>query len=248
MIQVGVSLAIFFILTTAYYLLKHFFIDKQRLWFTNIANLFLMTYLFLVVGSQLVINVKNSADHCNGVPQFGTAFMYTILPNILIFGLVLMVMQVLPGWKAPFSNTIGYLFVWLGGAEDAYKDLIKNGKSPLISRILDNKSTIINEMTPFNFGAFMSRMAKEGALKNNYKTKSSYNTLFNFILAKDTIAELVWVLVTGILVIISSFNSLIDIQCDIPTKQKQAVAAKFKAEMAKINADKPKEKYFTKHD
>lgn len=248
MIQVGVSLAIFFILTTAYYLLKHFFIDKQRLWFTNIANLFLMAYLFLVVGSQLVINVKNSADHCNGVPQFGTAFMYTILPNILIFGLVLMVMQVLPGWKAPFSNTIGYLFVWLGGAEDAYKDLIKNGKSPLISRILDNKSTIINEMTPFNFGAFMSRMAKEGALKNNYKSKSSYNTLFNFILAKDTIAELVWVLVTGILVIISSFNSLIDIQCDIPTKQKQAVAAKFKAEMAKIDADKPKEKYFTKHD
>ena len=46
MIQVGVSLAIFFILTTSYYLLKHFFTDKQRLWFTNMANMFLMTYLF----------------------------------------------------------------------------------------------------------------------------------------------------------------------------------------------------------
>ena len=157
-------------------------------------------------------------------------------------------MQILPGWKAPFSNTIGYLFIWLGGAEDSYKDLIKNGKNPLISRILDNKSTIMNEMTPFNFSTFMSRMAKEGSLKKNYKNNPSYNTLFNYILAKDTIAELVWVLVTGILVIISSFNALIDIQCDIPIKQKKAVAAKFKAEMAKINADKPKEKYFTKHD
>jgi len=221
MIQVGVSLAIFFILTTAYYLLKHFFIDKQRLWFTNIANLFLMTYLFLVVGSQLVINVMNSADHCNGAPQFGTSFMYTMLPNILIFGLVLIIMQVLPGWKAPFSNTIGYLFVWLGGAEGAFKDLIKDGKSPLISRILDNKSIIINEMTPFNFTAFLNRMAKEGSLKKNFKNNPSYNTLFNYILAKDTIAELIWVLVTGILVIISSFNSLIEIQCDIPTKQKE---------------------------
>ena len=66
--------------------------------------------------------------------------------------------------------------------------------------------------------------------------------------AKDAIAELIWYLLTGALAISTTFNALLDIDCDIPTAQRKAAAAKFEAEVAKRDAEKPKEKYFTVHD
>ena len=89
-------------------------------------------------------------------------------------------------------------------------------------------------------------MNKEGALKSGYKKKSAYNKLWMLVNAKDAIAEMIWYLLTGALAISTTFNALLDIDCNIPTAQRKAAAAKFEAEVAKTKTEKPK--YFTVHD
>ena len=48
--------------------------------------------------------------------------------------------------------------------------LVGKGKKTggdLISMICENKSIIINQITPMNYELFLNRMGKEGALKSN---------------------------------------------------------------------------------
>ena len=251
MISALFSIGVFGFLTITYFLTKFFFIDKKGPPVpTGMASTVLsLMYVILVIGSQLLINVRNSAEHCNGVPQLITAFIYTIIPNFFILGLIMILMKVLPGWKAPFSNTIGYAIVYMGGVGDVFSDLLKSkATGELIQKICDNKAIVINEITPFNFELFLSRMNRDGLLKSGYKKKNAYKRLWEYVVAKDSIAELIWIGLSGALVISTTFNTLLEITCNIPTAQRKAAAAKFEAEVAKSDANKPKEKLFTVHD
>ena len=47
-----------------------------------------------------------------GSKNFGlNSFIYSFVPFIFIFGSLLVAMILFPGWKAPFSNTLGYFIV-----------------------------------------------------------------------------------------------------------------------------------------
>ena len=50
--------------------------------------------------------MKNAKEKCGGTPQTIAAINYTLMPNLFIFGGLMMVMLFFPGWRAPFSNTI----------------------------------------------------------------------------------------------------------------------------------------------
>ena len=68
-------------------------------------------YLAIMIGFQFSANYTNAKEKCGGTPQVGPAILYTILPNFIIFGGLMLCLLFFPGWKAPFSNTIGYLLV-----------------------------------------------------------------------------------------------------------------------------------------
>lgn len=156
--------------------------------------------------------------------------------------------MILPGWKAPFSNTIGYFFVYMLGVDNAFSDLLKSKGSKLIQKICDNKSIIINEITPLNFDIFLNKMKSDGLLESNFKSKPSFNTLWDYVVIKDSIAEFVWICLTGALVISMTYNALLEINCNIPIAQRKAAANKLEAELSEEEANKPKEKLFTIHD
>jgi hypothetical protein len=206
-------------------------------------------YVVLVVGSQLFINVRNSAELCNDTPQIVTSFIYTLIPNFFILGLIMIIMKILPGWKSPFSNTIGYLTVYMLGVGGAFSDLLKSKKTgELIQKICDNQSIVINEITPFNFELFLNKMNKDKLLKSNYRSKPAYHKLWEFVVLKDSIAEFMWIGLCGALVISTTFNALLEISCDIPTAQRKAAAAKFEAQTAKSKSEESKPKLFTVQD
>lgn len=242
------SSSVFIFLTSTYFLTKFFLFDRHKGPKGMGSNLLALFYILMVIGSQIFINVQNSAEHCNGTPQVITSFIYTIIPNFFILGLVMILMKVVPGWKAPFSNTIGYFVVYMLGVNNVFTDLLKTKGSPLMQKIFDNKSMVINEITPFNFDLFMSRMNKDKLLKAGYKSKSAYETLYKYVVAKDSIAEFLWLVLTGALVISTTYNALLEITCDIPTAQRKAAAAKFEAEQAKTTADTPDTKFFAVQD
>jgi len=251
MFSAGLSIGIFGFLTITYFLAKFFFIDRKGppVPSGTGATILSLMYVVLVVGSQLFINVRNSAELCNDTPQIVTSFIYTIIPNFFILGLIMVLMKILPGWKSPFSNTIGYLVVYMLGVGGAFSDLLKSKKTgELIQKICDNQAIVINEITPFNFELFLNKMNKDKLLKSGYRGKPAYHKLWKYVVLKDSIAEFMWIGLCGALVISTTFNALLEISCDIPTAQRKAAAAKFEAETAKSKSEESKPKLFTVQD
>jgi hypothetical protein len=164
----------------------------------------------------------------------------------------MIIMKILPGRKSPFSNTIGYLTVYMLGVGGAFSDLLKSKKTgELIQKICDNQSIVINEITPFNFELFLNKMNKDNLLKSGYRNKPAYHKLWEFVVLKDSIAEFMWIGLCGALVISTTFNAIMELSnggCDIPTAQRKAAAAKYEAQVAKTKSKESKPKLFTVQD
>jgi hypothetical protein len=255
LISSSFSLAIFIIATLAYFIARYYVVDRHINGSSTNRTVLGILYFLAVLGTQLSINIKNTTALCNGTPQTNTAILYTLIPNFFIFGTIIVLLGVLPGWKAPFSNTIGYAAVtWPSsifggeGVSEVFSDLVASKGSKLIDKICQDRSIIINEITPTNFFPFLERMGRDGILVNNWRQQQSaaVQSLWEFLAIKNLIAEVVWYLLTGILVITTTANSLLDITCESSSQQRNAAAAKFEQEQAK--KVKPKAKYFTIHD
>ena len=65
---------------------------------------------------------KNGALH---IPRnTDKAILYTLFPNVLIFGLLIAILIGFPGWKAPFSNTLGFVAAKGSGIKDHFETLL----------------------------------------------------------------------------------------------------------------------------
>ena len=116
MISPSTSFAYFSILTTMYFVMRYFLLDKYRKDKKPNKSLsigLMVTYLAIMDSLQLSANLSNVKEKCGGDPQIAPALMYTLIPNVFIFGALIVGLLLFPGWKAPFSNTIGYLIVCL---------------------------------------------------------------------------------------------------------------------------------------
>jgi len=120
----GTSIIVFLVITILYIILKHTlgytYKDKGN---AKRRNILLGVYVIAVVMTQYVFNTQITKEVC-GVVQAGPAFWMTILPNTIMFGLLITIFSFAPGWKAPFSNTIGYLFAYMGGARKIFMNMI----------------------------------------------------------------------------------------------------------------------------
>ena len=161
------SLTYFVVWTTIYFLLKYFLsesFDVRKNKTIGIALTF--GYLVIMILMQLATNLSNAKEKCGGTPQIIPAINYTIIPNLFIFGGLLMAMLFFPGWKEPFSNTIGYLILTAFGIQETFIKILKDdGKNKLLRMVTEDPSIMINEMTPENFDLFIARMGgKQGGI------------------------------------------------------------------------------------
>ncbi len=171
-------------------------------------------YLIIMILLQISSNMANAKEKCGGTPQTIAAINYTIIPNLFIFGALLMVMMFFPGWKAPFSNTIGYLCVMGAGIKETFTNILKtDSNNKLLKMVYRDPSMMINEMTPENFGIFINKMGSppNSILSANYK--KFIPELYNFVVIKDKIAEFLWYMFTGYLVIQNSNSYINTIKC-----------------------------------
>ena len=79
--------------------------------------------------------------------------MVTLIPWVIIFGILNVLLLQFPGWKAPFSNTIGYLIANIAGAKNLLIDYIfcfenflklKYLNFPSYIKFLEQKHTSLN--------------------------------------------------------------------------------------------------------
>ena len=112
MISATSSFTYFALLTLAYFVLRYLMVDKyENKGNSALGIALIIVYLGIMFLIQFMVNMSNAKERCGGTPQILTALTYTAIPNILIFGLLIMMIMFFPGWKAPFSNTLGYLIV-----------------------------------------------------------------------------------------------------------------------------------------
>ena len=177
-------------------------------------------YLGLVVVSQLFLNIGYLMSKCGGSldKNIGAAALFTFIPWILIFGVMLAVLIIFPSFKSAFSNVIGY-YVVAGGANDIFgsillgtdlnemiestKDETEKNKltkaAEAIIKICGNKSILINKMNPNNFLQIWETL-KPLMVTGSYENLEIKQKLLELVILKDNIGEAFWYLYTSILI------------------------------------------------
>ena len=185
-----------FLLTTLFY----YMLLKPSLDYTIISNndlykgyitknyLYLAVYLLLVMVVQFIVNASILSKKCGGNigENMGAAGLFTFIPWTLIFGVMIVILILYPGFKSAFSDVIGYYWVANRANEILVQLLInedveaalpnaaptpntgggQKGGNPtkeqiqkaadLILKICGNTSILINQITPRNFTQYWS--------------------------------------------------------------------------------------------
>lgn len=246
-------LLIFTILTLVYFLIRLFVTDKfnKRKEVNVMKWVCLGCYLVLTISLQVANTSKYMVELC-GKANSSKAIIYTLIPNVLIFGLLISLLIGFPGWKAPFSNTLGYMAAKGSGIRDHFNTLLQGDtNNELFEKITQNKTILINEITPGNFDAFIAKMYENNLLKISYDKLidlegepnlsdskmqdylDAFSGLYRGVVIKDLVAEGLWYWMTGVLVITMIKNSVAEMECE---KSKSDMENEYKNNRGTVSA------------
>ena len=154
------SLLWFFIITTLYlpvkynsYVIKQESTDGETLWSGGVSSVYFIIYVLLVIIGEYFINLGVTSAMC-GSTQWSTAISVTVIPWLIIFGLLNVMLLIFPGWLTPFSNTLGYLVTKIMGVGDLFASILQvdneDGQDEetkkALARIYSDKALMINEI------------------------------------------------------------------------------------------------------
>ncbi len=224
------SLIFFIIITIIYFAFPS--IGKPQLQLTDLTdngvssdfygrtNRSLLFYVGAILVSQLFLNVGYLMGKCGGSldKNIGVAALFTFIPWVLMFGIMLVVLIMFPNLKSAFSDVLGYFAVSNSANELFSKILIgtdinqqidqeidQNKKQELtkaaeaIMKICGNKSILINQMTPDNFLNIWNNL-KPLMLPNVYENVEIKQQLIDIVTLKENIGEAFWYVYTAILI------------------------------------------------
>lgn len=182
----------------------------------------LALYLLIVCLTQFLLNTAYLTNKCGGEVKnnIGPAALYTFFPWLIIFGIIIAILIIFPGFKSAFSDVIGY-FAIAGSAKTLFANImldadlnakIAGEKDPTkkaqvitaadtLVKMLGNKSILINQITPDNFTSswdLLKPLMKDtilGQVEIDNKAK-----LLDLVVLKDNIGEAFWYVYTAILI------------------------------------------------
>ena len=243
----GSSVTIFIVITLIYFALKTYW-DKSDDKGGGVGHALKGVYFLLVLILQYIWNFSNASYICGSSQSYLNVLFYTLIPNFFIFATVVVVIAVMPGWLAPFSNTIGYGFVYCMGLTKVFNSLLAPGESGLITKICSDVSILINEMTTENYAKFMKTLSDDKILVKNYEKSDAYKRLFQLVDLKQSVAEMIWYIFAGCLVISISYNSIQDIECTFTTSQMRDMHSEMKKKAAEQNQQEKPPVLYAKHN
>ena len=159
------AMIFFFIATSIYCVISIFLMDSHQRLIAKVC------YVLCVVIGEYFINLTLTRQMC-GVVQWKTTMFITLLPWILIFGVLHLFITMFPGWTGPFSNTFGYLVTKLMGLPDLMNVILEDSdkgaatKTPASLKALENirsdNSLFINELFTESREKVLALADKEG--------------------------------------------------------------------------------------
>ena len=210
----------------------------------------LLTVAFLVVLFLMMysFNVKEMSKFCPPESR-GFAlksFLYSFIPFVFIMGTMVVILNMMPGWKAPFSNTIGFFIVKNVIARKLFQlqkwIKVKNPSdgdttTSLIEKFnsISNRTFFVNELTPKNFFSALKSLGISNNDKWDFKQKDvdvdingnkiniaiAYK-LYQAIIIKDIISEFIWYFLAAMLTYSVSQLYILGHICDKATEDGEA--------------------------
>ena len=222
-----------FLLTTLFYYLAikpsytyEISIDptKQKEYKSS-SYMYLAIYLLLVMVIQFMVNASIISSTCGGniTENMGAAGVLTFLPWTLIFGVLIVILTVYPGFKSAFSDVIGYFWV-SSSANKVITELLVDPNiqkkmneditstpeqkeammtaADTIVKVCGNSAILINQIVPSNFQSYWNILTP--LLKPKYQTAGPEtdkikNELFEIVVTRDNVGEAMWYIYTGLL-------------------------------------------------
>ena len=193
--------------------------------FASKNYLYLAIYLLLVIVIQFIVNVSVITSTCGGniSENIGAAGIFTFLPWTLIFGVIILILTIYPGFKSAFSDVVGYFYV-SSSANKLLTELLidkdiqkkidtdttktveqkkdMQSAADAIIKICGNTSILINQIVPSNFNEYwniLKPLMKEKYQTDTPETLDKKNDLFEIVLTRDNVGEAMWYIYTGIL-------------------------------------------------
>ena len=177
-------------------------------------------FVGLLLIQWIISMIYVSSKYGNLGKNLGVTTLYTFIPWILIFGVMMGILIMYPGFKNAFSNVIGY-FIISNQANDLLTSLLGTGDvnkkvnaesnnekkqnlleaADIILKICGNKGVIINEINSENFADMWNTLntLSLDSISENDK-KNMRQDLLDLVLRKETIGEFCWYIYCGILV------------------------------------------------
>jgi len=228
------------------------------------SYMYLAIYLLLVMVIQFMVNASIISSTCGGniTENMGAAGVLTFLPWTLIFGVLIVILTVYPGFKSAFSDVIGYFWV----SSSANKVITELLVDPNIQKKIDTDSTttpeqkeammsaadtivkvcgnsaiLINQIVPSNFQSYwniLTPLLKPKYQVDSPETQKIKNDLFEIVVTRDNVGEAMWYMYTGLLL-----TSLVQLKmttrgCVSNPKTMEANYQKFKDTEQKAKAQK----------
>ena len=208
------SLIIFFISTIIYFIIQYSMLEKYSKRTPDLMLYFILGSIYFTfnVAAQININMKATKIHC-GEAQIMTSIIWTLIPNLLIFGLGMVLLYLFSGWKSPFSNTIGYGIAKILGIRNLLNKILppKEGNE-FVQKISEDQSILLNKFTPNNFDIMIGEMKESMNFKDGYE--EYIPQFYNLVVIKDMTSRFIWYSLLGLLVMFQSYNTIMSIECN----------------------------------
>lgn len=194
--------------------------------------IFTLIYILLLIAGTYFINVSVSKNMCmeNSI-RWGSVMGITIMPWLIIFGILYFMLELFPGWINPFANTIGFFVVNSLGATQAVKDMLKTSadKGTTLKKALENieknYTRFINEIDSDqdNYTKFVDQLYRENFIAGSGSDDGQFEVflngsksvnLFALINVKKIVGKLFWYLLAGTLISAISYNFIINMSCN----------------------------------
>jgi len=193
--------------------------------YKSTSYMYLAIYLLLVMVIQFMVNASIISSTCGGniTENMGVAGVLTFLPWTLIFGVLIVILTVYPGFKSAFSDVIGYFWV-SSSANKVITELLVDPKiqkkmdqdttstpeqkeammtaADTIIKICGNTSVLINQIVPSNFQSYwniLTPLLKPKYQTDNPETQKIRSELFEIVVTRDNVGESMWYMYTGLL-------------------------------------------------
>jgi hypothetical protein len=178
------NMMVFIITTIVYYLtikpnLSLDIVSNQEEFKKYTSNSYMGLAIFglIVIVTQFLLNMSNIMNTCGGnvSENIGPVGLLVIFPWLFIFGVLIIILTLYPGFKSAFSDVIGYYFV-ASSANNIISELLidkniqhkldkDNVSSPeqksamqeaaqAIIKVCGNSSILINQIVPVNFDEY----------------------------------------------------------------------------------------------